>query len=176
MAGRYLHPHRKATNGIAERAIRRVREGTGAVLVQAGLDPIWWGEACQCFCFLRVTQDILHPDGKTAFERRFDRPFTGPAVPFGAQVYFLPTNKDDSQLLHAMGSKTVPGIFAGYHQQVGGQWSGDVYVVPLAYIKRNTTEKPHCRRIPAVNMTLAKKEGHEQDPEKMLHLPCQKDS
>ena len=82
-------PHKKATNGIAERAIRRVREGTGASLVQAGMDPIWWGgEACQCYCFLRMTRDLLHPDGKTAFERRFDRPFTGPMVPFGAKVYF----------------------------------------------------------------------------------------
>ena len=100
MASRHLRPHKKATNGIAERAIRHVREGTGASLVQAGMDPIWWGEACQCYCFLRVTRDLLHPDGKTSFERRYDRPFTGPLVPFGAKVYFLPTNKDDCKLLH----------------------------------------------------------------------------
>ena len=73
-----------------------------------------------------------------------------------------------------MGSKTLPGIFAGYHQQSGGQWSGDVYVVPLAYIERNNQDKPHCRRIPANNMTMAKKKGHEKDPEDGFIFPVKR--
>ena len=36
-------PHRSETNGIAERAVRRVKEGTSAVLLQSGLDESWWG-------------------------------------------------------------------------------------------------------------------------------------
>ena len=35
-------PHRSETNGIAERAVRRVKEGTSAVLLQSGLDENWW--------------------------------------------------------------------------------------------------------------------------------------
>ena len=31
-------PHRSETNGIAERAVRRIKEGTSAVLLQPGLD------------------------------------------------------------------------------------------------------------------------------------------
>ena len=35
-------PHRSETNGIAERAVRRVKEGTSAVLLQSGLNESWW--------------------------------------------------------------------------------------------------------------------------------------
>ena len=34
-------PHRSETNGIAERAVRRVEEGTSKVLLQSGLDNEW---------------------------------------------------------------------------------------------------------------------------------------
>ena len=34
-------PHRSETNGIAERAVRRVKEGTSAVLLQSGLNESW---------------------------------------------------------------------------------------------------------------------------------------
>ena len=34
-------PHRSETNGIAEKAVRRVEEGTSAVLLQSGLDKEW---------------------------------------------------------------------------------------------------------------------------------------
>ena len=35
-------PHTSGTNRIAERAERRVKEGTSAVLLQPGLDEKWW--------------------------------------------------------------------------------------------------------------------------------------
>ena len=34
-------PHRSETHGIAERAVRRVKEGTSAVLLQSGLNESW---------------------------------------------------------------------------------------------------------------------------------------
>ena len=45
-------PHRSETNGIAESAVRRLKEGTSAVLLQSGLDEKWWGNAipiCETF-------------------------------------------------------------------------------------------------------------------------------
>ena len=74
-------PHRSETNGIAERAVRRVKEGTSAVLLQSGLDEKWWADSMECYCYLRNMQDLLS-DGKTPYERRFGVPFNGLVVAF----------------------------------------------------------------------------------------------
>ena len=42
-------PHRSETNGIAERAVRRVKEGTSAVLLQSGLNESWWADSMECY-------------------------------------------------------------------------------------------------------------------------------
>ena len=63
-------PHRSETHDIAERAVRRVKEGTSAVLLQSGLDEKWWAESVECYRYLRNVQDLL-ADGKTPYERRF---------------------------------------------------------------------------------------------------------
>ena len=42
-------PHRSQTNGIAERVVRRVKEGTSAVLLQSGLDEKWWADSMECY-------------------------------------------------------------------------------------------------------------------------------
>ena len=62
-------PHRSETNGIAERAVHRVKEGTSAVLLQSGLDESWWADSVECYTYLRNIQDLLS-DGKTPYERR----------------------------------------------------------------------------------------------------------
>ena len=61
-------------NGIAERAVRRVKEGTSAVLLQSCLGNEWWADSMECNCYLRNVQDILS-DGETPYERRFGMPF-----------------------------------------------------------------------------------------------------
>ena len=56
-------PHRSETNGTAERAVRRIEEGTCAVLLQSSLDKEWWADSMECYCHLRNIQDLLF-DGK----------------------------------------------------------------------------------------------------------------
>ena len=82
-------PHRSETNGIAERAVHRVKEGTSAVLLQSGLDESWWADSMECYTYLRNIQDLLS-DGKTPFEWRFGEPFQGPIIPFGSLVEYYP--------------------------------------------------------------------------------------
>ena len=35
-------PHRSQTNGIAERSVRRIKKGTSAVLLESGVNEIFW--------------------------------------------------------------------------------------------------------------------------------------
>ena len=67
-------PHRSETNGIAERAVRRVKEGTAAVLSQSGLNESWWADSMECYTYMRNIQDLLS-DGMTPYERLFGQPF-----------------------------------------------------------------------------------------------------
>ena len=76
--------------------MRRVKEGTSAVLLQSGLDENWWANSMECYTYLRNVQDLLS-DGKTLYERRFGQPFQGPIIPFGSLVEYHPiTAKDQS--------------------------------------------------------------------------------
>ena len=45
-------PHRSETNGIAERAVRRVKKSTSAVLLKSGWDERWLSDFVECYCYL----------------------------------------------------------------------------------------------------------------------------
>ena len=98
-------PHRWKTNGIAERAVRRVKEGTSAVLLQSGLDEKWCADSMECYCYLRNIQDLLS-DGKTPYERRFGISINGPVIPFGAMVEDHRISAKDISRLHQFGPKS----------------------------------------------------------------------
>ena len=92
-------PHRSETNGIAERAVRRVKEGTSAVLLQSGPNESWWADSMECYTYLRNVTDLLS-DGKTPYEGRFGKPFKGLVITFGSLVeYHTETAKDQSRIL-----------------------------------------------------------------------------
>ena len=107
-------PHRPQTNGIAERVVRRVKEGTSWQLVQSGFNTLWWREAMHCFCMLFNILD-QQVDGLTPYESRFGKRCSGKTIPFGAEVQYKPTSKSDLERLSAFGGKTLPGLFLGYH-------------------------------------------------------------
>ena len=112
-------PHRPETNGIAERAVRRVKEGTSSVLSQSGLGNEWWAGSMDCYCYLRNIQDFLS-DRKTPYERWFGMAFNGPVFPFGVVVEYHPISAKDQSRLHKPGAKVLPGKFLGYASHAGG--------------------------------------------------------
>ena len=109
-------PHRSETNGTAERAERRIKEGTSAVLLQSGLDEKWWADSLECYCYLRNITDLLS-DGETPYERRFGEPFKGLVIPFGSMVEYHPIPAKDQSRLHLFGKKVLPGISEVYCTQ-----------------------------------------------------------
>ena len=55
-------------------------------------------------------------------------------TPFGALVDFMP--QSDTKV-ESMGSKTIPGVFIGYHVHPGGLWSGDYLAFDYLPFKRD---------------------------------------
>ena len=70
--------------------MRRVKEGTSAVLLQSGVDENWWAYFMECYTYLRNIQDLLS-GGKTPYERRFGEHFEGQIIPFGSLVECYPS-------------------------------------------------------------------------------------
>ena len=66
-------PQRSEANGIAERAVRKIKEGSSAV---CSYNPDWMKNGD-----LRNIQHLL-AGGKTPYEMRSGEPFKGPVIPF----------------------------------------------------------------------------------------------
>ena len=91
-------PHRSETIGIAERAVRRMKEGTSAVLLQSGLDEKWWAHSMVCET---VKTSCLM--GRHFVRGGFGVPFDGPVISFGSLVEYHPISAKDQSRLHQFG-------------------------------------------------------------------------
>ena len=148
-------PHRSETNGIAERAVRRVKEGTSAVLLQSGLNESWWADSMECYTYLRNVTDLLS-DGKTPYERRFGQPFKGPIIPFGSLVEYHPITAKDQSRIHQLGKKVLPGLFLGYALYAGGIWKGDVLIADLEELDTMDASEIYSKRLNAKEVIFPK--------------------
>ena len=149
-------PHRSETNGIAERAVRRVKEGTSAVLLQSGLDEKSWADSMECFSYLRNIQDLLS-DGKTPCARRFGEPLKGPVIPFGAMVEYYPISARDQSRLHQFGKKVLPGKFLGCALIAWRILKGDILVADIEELEKMNASEILPRRINAKEILTRQK-------------------
>ena len=152
-------PYRSETNGIPERAVRKVKEGTSAVLLQSGLDENWWADSMECYTYLRNVQDLLS-DGKTPYERRFGEPFKGPIVPFGSLVEYYPISAKEKSRIHQFGKKVLPGLFLGYALYAGGIWKGDILVADIEELEQMDASEIYLKRLNAKEVIFPKENGN----------------
>ncbi len=140
-------PGRPQTNGIAERTVRNVLEGTRAVLHQAGASPRWWSKAIRHYCFLHNVSK--RPDGDASpWEKRFGEPFTGPLHPFGSEVSYKPAIDDGSSNGRKFEPSGKKGIMMGYFMNPGGKWSKDFIVLDLdAAVSNKDLRRIRTRRV-----------------------------
>ena len=104
-------PHRSETNGIAERAVRRVTRRNLCSIVAIGSKwkvggQILWNVTPVC-----ETSQIYFLMGRRTNERRFGQPFKGPIIPFGSLVEYHPFTAKDQSRIHQFGKKVLPGLF-----------------------------------------------------------------
>ena len=151
-------PHRSETNGITERAVRRVKEGTSAVLLQSGLNENWWADSMECYTYLRNVTDLLS-DGKTPFERRFGQPFKGPIIPFGSLVEYHPKTAKDQSRIHQFGKKVIAGLFLGYALYAGEIWKGDVLVAVFEELETMDASEFYSKRLNAKEVIFHQEKG-----------------
>ena len=139
------HHHRSETNGIAERAVRRVKEGTFCLFLISCLDEKWWADSMECYSYLRNIQDLLS-DRKTPYERRFGKPFKGRIIPFGSLVEYYPISAKDQSRIHQFGKKVLPGLFLGYALYAGEFERVTYWLQTLRSWSRKSTRKDSMHR------------------------------
>ena len=120
-------------NGIAEDHVKLAKLGAASALTQAGLPRGYWNHALAHF---EVAWNSSPDTGRalgSPWEARFNEPFPGMRIPFGAEVWFKPPPEHRyTKTMHPLGSKAVQGIFFGYDLTAGCRFTDMYWVASLA--------------------------------------------
>ena len=136
--------------------MRRVKEGTSALLLQSGLNESWWADSMECHTYLRNVTDLLS-DGKTSYERRFGQPLKGPIIPCGSLVEYHPKNCERSVPNPSIGKKVLPGLFLGCALYAGGIWQGDVLIADLEELETMDASEIYSKRLNSKEVIFPKR-------------------
>ena len=114
-------PGKPNNNSLAERTNQEVVNTVSTALLHAGLPAQYWAFALNCVMHNLNIEDV-EGDGDSAWKRMTGDDFKGKAIPFGAKVFFKPTETRDKTYGHKFDPNGIPGIFAGYIVTTGQNW------------------------------------------------------
>ena len=116
----------RTTNGIAERAVRRIKEGTSAVLLQSGLDEKW--RSMQCYFYVYEMFKTSWKMGKHLVRGDSENHLKGPIIEFGSNGLNIFRSL---QKISEGSTNLVRGSCQAYssdmHWLRGGTWKGDIF-------------------------------------------------
>ena len=161
LAGKTKH------NSLAERTNQFVLVATTTCLLEAGIPPCFWMYAIRCVSHLLNIEP--HDDEVSSWCKLHGEEFKGKMIPFGALVYFKPSDARAREQQHKFDPMGIPGVFAGYSLGPGLHWSRKYRVWALCdWTKQNLAydaEKPIAKlRTPHYTEKVELKEP--------LEFPC----
>ena len=161
LAGKTKH------NSLAERTNQFVLVATTTCLLEAGIPPCFWMYAIRCVSHLLNIEP--NDDEVSSWCKLHGEEFKGKLIPFGALVYFKPSDARARQKQHKFDPMGIPGVFAGYSLGPGLHWSRKYRVWALCdWTKQNLAydaEKPLAKlRTPHYTEKVELKEP--------LEFPC----
>ena len=138
LAGKTKH------NSLAERTNQFVLVATTTCLLEAGIPPCFWMYAIRCVSHLLNIEP--NDDEVSSWCKLHGEEFKGKMIPFGALVYFKPSDVRAREQQHKFDPMGIPGVFAGYSLGPGLHWSRKYRVWALCdWTKQNLAydaEKP----------------------------------
>ena len=161
LAGKTKH------NSLAERTNQFVLVATTTCLLEAGIPPCFWMYAIRCVSHLLNIEP--NDDEVSSWCKLHGEEFKGKMIPFGALVYFKPSDARAREQQHKFDPMGIPGVFAGYSLGPGLHWSRKYRVWALCdWTKQNLAydaEKPIAKlRTPHYTEKVELKEP--------LEFPC----
>ena len=113
-------------NSLAERTNQEIINTVSTAMLHAGLPAQYWSFALNCVTH-NLNIENAEGDGDSAWQRMTGDDFKGKAIPFGAKVFFKPTDTREKTYGHKFDPKGIPGVFAGYVVTTGQSWSRRVW-------------------------------------------------
>jgi hypothetical protein len=125
---------RSESNGVAERAVEDVKQGTTSSLLQGGMFPEHWPTASEHYCHSNnITPD---ENGVTPWALHHTLgDFPGLHIPYCAKIYFYPVPAK-AKALPRHQENAIPGLFVGWKLGSGGKWNGEYIVFDYSKIDK----------------------------------------
>ena len=88
----YSHPYANQMNGVSERMNQTIVKLGRALLISAGLQTKFWGEAVRCVIFIQNIVNTCPATGKSPYEMIYKaKPKISHLQPFGARCIYYDT-------------------------------------------------------------------------------------